>query len=99
MKTRRRWRWAFAGTLPLAMATPAAGQAPGYTQIDTRQIFAEFHAEVLANLNDLMESWGTAWSTDQAESLTDHYWENAVLILRGVAIRANPPKPATPGSS
>lgn len=73
--------WAAAVALSGALVPgPVTGQAPGYTQIDTRQIFAEFHAEVLANLNEVMDAWGTAWSTDRVEDLIDLYWENAVLI-------------------
>ncbi len=69
--------------LPFAAAglpQNALGQAPGYTQIDTRTIFAEYHAEVISDLNDLMAKWGTAWANDNLDDLTNLYWENAVMV-------------------
>lgn len=72
-----------------ATARPTAAQAPGYPQIDNRQIFAEYHAEVLVSLNDLMARWGDAWAEDRVDALTDLYWENAILIppQGGVPVR------------
>ncbi len=62
---------------------PAAAQAPGYPPVDNRRIYAEYHAEVLEQLNKLMARWGKAWEDDDAEEVTDLYWENAVLIMPG----------------
>lgn len=64
----------------LAAALPATAQVPGYQQLDNRQIFAEFHAEVLTSINDLMARWGDAWAEDRIDELMDLYWENAVLV-------------------
>ena len=72
--------------LSLASILPAgslSAQAPGYQQIDVRQIFAEFHAEVLSQVNDLMAEWGDAWAVDDTELLLESYWENAVVIPPG----------------
>ena len=65
-----------AGT-PLRMAA----QAPGYPPVDTRTIYAEYHAEVLDQLNRLMARWGKAWGDDKADDVADLYWENAVMIV------------------
>jgi uncharacterized protein (TIGR02246 family) len=86
---------ALAGCAYVAGARPLAAQAPGYPSVDTRGIYAEYHAEVLEQLNKLMADWARAWKNDRAEDVADLYWENAVLIepdqppLRGRdAIRA-----------
>jgi uncharacterized protein (TIGR02246 family) len=63
--------------------TRAAAQAPGYPPVDNRQIYAEYHAEVLDQLNKLMARWGEAWADDDADDVADLYWENAVLIVPG----------------
>jgi uncharacterized protein (TIGR02246 family) len=61
----------------------AAAQAPGYPPVDNRRILAEYHAEVLEQLNKLMARWGKAWADDDADDVADLYWENAVLIVPG----------------
>lgn len=66
-------------TLVLA-AAPAAAQVPGYQQLDTRQIMAEYHAEVLTGVNQVMDRWGRAWERDDVEEVLDLYWDNATLI-------------------
>jgi ketosteroid isomerase-like protein len=68
-----------------ALPTRATAQAPGYQQIDNRAIFAEYHAEVLVQVNELMARWGDAWGDDEPADLADLYWENAVLIRPGHA--------------
>ena len=60
--------------------TQAAAQAPGYQQLDTRQIMAEYHAEVLDGVNRVMDRWGRAWAADDVDRVADLYWENASLI-------------------
>jgi uncharacterized protein (TIGR02246 family) len=62
-----------------------SAQAPGYPPVDTRGIYAEYHAEVLEQLNALMEDWSRAWKDDRAADVADLYWENAVLIEPGLA--------------
>jgi uncharacterized protein (TIGR02246 family) len=49
--------------------------------LDTRSIMAEYHAEVIEQVNRVMERWGAAWSRDDVDRVVDEYWENAVLIL------------------
>jgi uncharacterized protein (TIGR02246 family) len=44
---------------------------------------AEYHAEVLTQVNKLMERWGKSWGEDDADDVADLYWENAVLIMPG----------------
>lgn len=68
-----------------ACAPGLAAQAPGYPPVDTRGIFAEYHAEVLKQLNELMEDWERAWKADRVDDVAELYWENAVLIEPGVA--------------
>jgi uncharacterized protein (TIGR02246 family) len=64
------------GVLPAS----AAAQAPGYQQIDTRSIMAEYNAEVIEQVNRVMGTWGEAWADDDADAAAGFYWENAVLI-------------------
>lgn len=82
---------------PIASAVPAVGlglvllpgvvraQAPGYDQIDTRRILAEYHAEVITQINRVMARWGDAWEGDDLDRLADLYWEEAVIIPPGEA--------------
>lgn len=87
---RRFPRCALLLALVLAAAPrPAQGQAPGYPPVDNRKVFAEFHAEVLSSLNELMADWGQAWADDDVAELADLYWENAILIppVEGAPLR------------
>lgn len=66
-----------------ALVTPpaaASAQAPGYQQIDQRSIRAEYTAEVLDRINDLLLEWGEAWANDRPDELSEYYWEDALLI-------------------
>lgn len=67
----------------LAWPSGATAQAPGYLQVDTRSIMAEYHAEVIEQVNRVMGRWGAAWGRDEVEGVADLYWENAVLIPMG----------------
>lgn len=81
MMARAAHRWLtllFVGAaLPLGQVD---AQAPGYEQIDTRRLLAEFHAEVLAQINRVQARWGQSWADDDLEAVVDQYWEEAVLI-------------------
>lgn len=57
-----------------------SAQVPGYQQINPASIRAEYNAEVLDRINDLLADWGEAWATDRVDDLVDLYWEDAVLI-------------------
>ena len=61
-------------------AVAGSAQAPGYQQLDTRQIMAEYHAEVLDGVNRVMDRWGRAWAADDVDRVADLYWDNASLI-------------------
>jgi len=61
-------------------AAPLSAQAPGYEQVDTRQIMAAYHAEVLDGVNKVMARWGEFWEADDVDRVADLYWENASLI-------------------
>lgn len=63
--------------------TPAQSQVPGYQQLDPRSVRAEYTAEVLARINDVVTDWGDAWSFDEIDDLLDQYWEDAILIPPG----------------
>jgi uncharacterized protein (TIGR02246 family) len=67
-----------------AVARALSAQAPGYPPVDTRGIYAEYHAEVLEQLNHLMADWARAWEDDHADKVADLYWENAVLLEPGL---------------
>ena len=67
--------------LPFAIAAAgASAQAPGYQQIDIRSIRAEYTAEVLDRINDILLEWGEAWANDRPAELAEYYWEDALLI-------------------
>lgn len=68
------------GLLSALLTGSAAAQAPGYQQVDTRQIMAAYHAEVLEGVNRVMARWGTAWGNDDVDRVADLYWENASLL-------------------
>ncbi|HSM60395.1 MAG TPA: nuclear transport factor 2 family protein [Longimicrobiales bacterium] len=69
------------GFLVLPCAT--AAQAPGYDQVDTRLLLAEYHAEVLEQVNRVMARWGAAWADDDLDRVLDTYWAEAVVIPPG----------------
>lgn len=58
----------------------ASAQAPGYPPVDTRGIMAEYHAEVLDQINKVMDKWGKAWASDDVDDVVDLYWDNAEII-------------------
>ncbi len=69
-----------AATALCAWSRPTSAQAPGYQQIDPGSIRAEYVAEVLDRINELLADWGSAWAEDRPEELSDYYWEDALLI-------------------
>ncbi len=66
--------------LILCLPTDVAAQAPGYQQIDVGSIRAEYTAEVLDRINDLLFEWGSAWAEDRPGDLAEYYWEDALFI-------------------
>jgi len=73
------------GPALVLVASPVRAQAPGYDQIDTRRLLAEYHAEVIAQINRVMARWGEAWERDDLDRLADLYWDEAVVIPPGEA--------------
>ena len=69
----------FLSALPLG-AAPVAAQAPGAQRIDIGSVRAEYVAEVLDRINDLLADWGDAWAGDHIDELSELYWEDALLI-------------------
>ena len=71
-----------AAILALCALTPGVihAQAPGYQQIDTRSLRAEYNAEVLDRINEVLYEWSLSWSTDEIDPLVDSYWPDGVLI-------------------
>lgn len=67
----------------LAAPIRIAGQAPGAPQVDPRAALAEYHAEVIWQVNRVLTEWAKAWEEDRLEQTAGFYWENAVLILPG----------------
>ena len=61
---------------------PSAGhaQAPGYQQLNPNSIRAEYMAEVLDRINELLADWGSAWANDRVDELVALYAEDAVLV-------------------
>ena len=71
------------GLAALLVTAPVAAQAPGYPQLDPRAVRAEYTAEVLERVNDLLLVWGESWAGDQVDELADLYWEDAIIIPPG----------------
>jgi len=57
-----------------------SAQVPGYQQIDIGAVRAEYNAEVLDRINDVLLEWSNSWSTDDIDALVESYWPDAVLI-------------------
>lgn len=75
-------------TALLLLPAAAAGQAPGYSGPDARQLRAEFRAEMLGQVHEVLGHWGTVWSRDELEELADMYAEDAVVFPpRGDPVR------------
>lgn len=69
--------------LPCLLAVvPASGaaQAPGYRGPDARQIRAEYRAQVITEINEVLDRWSTAWSQDDVTALEEIYLEEAVVF-------------------
>jgi uncharacterized protein (TIGR02246 family) len=64
----------------IAWDTPVAAQAPGYQQIPFGTVRAEYVAEVLDQINDLLADWDAAWAGDRVDEVTELYWEDALFI-------------------
>jgi ketosteroid isomerase-like protein len=71
---------ALLSTLALVSPAPTLGQAPGYPQLNPGAVRAEYLAEVLDRINELLADWGDTWSRDLPDELADLYHESAVLI-------------------
>ena len=78
--------------LVAAAASPAVGQsrnpgAPGGDGVSASTFRAEYYAEVVPRLNEVMQRWGRAWSSDDAEALEELYTEDAILLpVEGAAV-------------
>lgn len=64
----------------LVCHTPAAAQAPGYPQVPIGQVRAEYVAEVIVQINEVLADWGGHWGGDRVDDLVDMYWEDALFI-------------------
>ncbi len=64
----------------LSVPVTGSGQAPGYQQIDIGTLRAEYNAEVLDRINEVLYDWSLSWSTDDIDALVESYWPDAVLI-------------------
>ena len=93
LRPNRRTRYAayLVACLPLVAAAGAVeAQAPGYPPIDPAVIRAEYAAEVLERINELLADWGDSWSNDRPDDLADLYWEDALLLVPdGTQIRGH----------
>lgn len=64
-----------------------AAQAPGGEQVPRGSVMAEYRAEVLTQVNSLLQDWGEDWAQDHPDELTELYWEDALLIPPGGELR------------
>ena len=67
----------------LVRPSSASGQIrPGIERGDYwATVRAQYRSEVLEEVGDLMENWITAWNNYDAESITEIFAEDGVLIL------------------
>jgi len=65
-------------------AAPAGAQrfpgAPGGDGLSAQANLAEYFADVIMNVNDVMTEWRGAWAQDDLETLADQYTEDATLV-------------------
>jgi ketosteroid isomerase-like protein len=67
----------------LLAASGLRAQAPGYQRLNPASVRAEYTAEVLDRINELLAEWGNAWATDRVDDLAELYWEDAMLLPPG----------------
>lgn len=65
--------------LPVLPAA-ARAQAPGYQGPDARQIRAEYRAEMIWEMNAVVDAWAKAWGRKDLDALADLYTEEAVIF-------------------
>ncbi|MGD2068854.1 MAG: nuclear transport factor 2 family protein [Gemmatimonadota bacterium] len=65
--------------LPVLPAV-ARAQVPGYQGPDARQIRAEYRAEMIWQMNAVVDAWAKAWGRDDLDALADLYVEEAVIF-------------------
>ena len=71
----------------LVLTEGAAGQAPGYPSVPIGQVRAEYVAEVIIQINEVLADWGAHWSGDAVDDLVDMYWEDALFIAPDGGLR------------
>ncbi len=80
-KRRTVMRTAGCASVILCVASPGlAAQAPGYQQVPRGQERAEYVAEVIVQINEVLADWGDHWGADRVDDLVGMYWEDALLI-------------------
>jgi len=77
--TARGWVLLALGTIPLGLAEVAA-QAPGYPSVPIGEVRAQYVAEVLTRINEVLYDWGTSWAGDELDELVEMYWEDALMM-------------------
>jgi ketosteroid isomerase-like protein len=71
----------------LSPSLELAGQAPGYPSVPIGQVRAEYVAEVIVQVNEVLADWGDHWVADQVDDLVDMYWEDALFIAPDGVLR------------
>ena len=70
--------------LVVLAAAPVHGQrfpgAPGGDGLSAQANMAEYFADVIMNVNDVMTEWRGAWAEDDLEVVADQYTEDATLV-------------------
>lgn len=71
-----------------ALWSPAlSAQAPGYPSVPIGAVRAEYVAEVIVQINEVLADWGEHWGQDHVDELVDMYWEDALLIAPDGVLR------------
>jgi uncharacterized protein (TIGR02246 family) len=65
--------------------TPDSAIGQSNTERRSSAFMAEYYADVIQHVNDVMTDWRRAWREDDAEALAELYFEDARLVLPGRA--------------
>ena len=70
----------FASMVPTALTAQRFPGAPGGDGFSAAANRAEYYADVMFNVNDLMGDWRAAWAADELEDLGELYTEDATFV-------------------
>ena len=66
---------------PSALSAQRFPGAPGGDGMSAQANMAEYMADVVLNVNQVMEAWRSAWAADDVEETAEQYTEDATFIF------------------